>query len=246
MSNELYDISYSSFGAWELPHISNGMNSTLRNALLALVITSAIFATGFWVSNSINEVRLDEVRSIESRIAVDILSSETQFDLLGKLSCSEISENTVLSSELNSLADRLAVTEARLGSENAEVMSLKRQYSLLEIKDYLLMQEVAEKCKLKPVFVLYFYSNEGDCPNCNKVGHVLTYLRQTYLGLRVYSFDYHLDLGALETLISINKVKPELPAFIVNGKSYYDLNELEDFEKILPLDKLATTTPEKN
>ncbi len=220
------------------------MNTTLRNAIIAFFITAAIFGTGFWVSNSVNQIRLDEVRSIESRIAVDILSSETQFDLLGQLSCSEISENTVLSTELNALADRLGVTEARLGSDNEEVISLKKQYSLLQIKDYLLMQEVSEKCKLKPVFVLYFYSNEGDCPDCDVVGHILTYLRETYHELRVYSFDYNLDLGALDTLVSISKVENKFPAFVINSRVYYDLRSLEDFEKVLPLAELATSTVE--
>ncbi len=218
------------------------MNPVARNALIAFVITAAVFGTGFWVSNVINEVRLDEVRSIESRIAVDILSLETQFDLLGQLSCSDISENTVLSTELNALADRLSITEERLGSDNEEVINLKKQYSLLQIKDYLLMQEISEKCALKPVFILYFYSNEGDCPECDTVGHILTYLRETYGALRVYSFDYNLDLGALETLVSINRIESKLPAFVINGTAHYDLRELEDFEAVLALETLATTT----
>ncbi len=209
---------------------------------MAFLITSAIFATGFFVSSQVNDFRVKEIRDIQERIAIDTLSVETQFDLLASLSCRDINENSVLSTELNALAERLDYTERQLGSENEVVIQLKRQYSLLEIKDYLLMQEVAEKCRLAPVFVLYFYSNEGDCEKCDSAGHVLTYLRETYPGLRVYSFDYNLDLGALDTLISLNKIRDELPAFVVNGKTHYGLSDLESIEKILPLDRLATTT----
>ncbi len=222
------------------------MSPTLRNALLALGITALIFGTGFWASNAVNDLRLNEIRDIEQQIGIDTLSLETQFDLLARLSCNDIAENSVLSSELNKLADRLNYTEERLGSNNAEVISLKRQYSLLEIKDYLLMQQVAEKCNLKPVFVLYFYSNAGDCSGCESAGHVLTYLRQTYPQLRVYSFDYHLDLGALETLKTLNKIDGPLPAFVINSKAHYGLTDLQSIEGILPLDKLATTTKQKN
>ncbi len=218
------------------------MNPTFRNASLALLITALIFGTGFWVSTTINDLRVEEIRDIQDQIAIDTLSLETQFDLLGQLACTDISENSVLSSELNALADRLAYTEGQLGADNSEVMSLKRQYSLLEIKDYLLMQEVSEKCGLKPIFVLYFYSNEDDCKECERVGNVLTYLRETYSELRVYSFDYHLELGALKTLISVNKIEPKLPAFVINGKTYYGLTDLESLEKILPLESLSTTT----
>jgi hypothetical protein len=221
------------------------MNPALRNALLALVIAGAIFATGFWASNTINDLRISEVRNIQESIAIDTLSLETQFDLLANLSCEDIAENSVLSNELNNLAERLDYTERELGSRNATVVQLKRQYSLLEIKDYLLMQKVSAKCGLKPVFVLYFYSNQGDCEKCESAGRILTYLRETYRELRVYSFDYNLGLGALETLIALNKIENNLPAFVVNGKAHYGLSDLESMEKVLPLDLLATSTAKK-
>jgi hypothetical protein len=218
------------------------MNPVTRNALLAFVISAAIFATGFYVSNSVNKLRLNEIQNIEQQIAIDTLSVETQFDLLSRLSCENVSESTELSSELNSLTTRLDYAEAQLGSENPTVIELKSQYSLLEIKDYLLMQEVAQKCGLKPVFVLYFYSNQGDCEACDSAGNVLTYLRETYPTLRVYSFDYHLNVGALQTLLGIYKIKNTLPAFVVNGKTTYGVSDLASIEKILPMAELATST----
>lgn len=219
------------------------MNPTLRNALLAFLISAAIFATGFYVSDSINKLRLDEIQTIEQQIGIDTLSVETQFDLLSGVSCANVNESTELSTELNTLTTRLDYTEAQLGSENPQVIELKSEYSLLEIKDYLLMQEIAQKCHLKPVFVLYFYSNEGDCPSCDAAGNVLTYLRQTYPQLRVYSFDYNLDVGALQTLIEIYKIKDTLPAFVVNDKTTYGVSDLASIEGILPMKELATSTP---
>lgn len=221
------------------------VNPTVRNAALAFVIAGVIFATGFWVSNALNDLRINEIQTIQEQISIDTLSLETQFDLLARLSCEDIAENSVLSSELNNLASRLDYTEGQLGSNNKTVILLKRQYSLLEIKDYLLMQQVATKCNLKPVFVLYFYSNAGDCEKCDSAGHVLTYLRQTYPQLRVYSFDYNLGLGALDTLLAINKIKNEPPAFVINGKAHYGLSDLKSIEGILPIDQLATSTEKK-
>jgi hypothetical protein len=156
-----------------------------------------------------------------------------------------VNESTELSTELNTLASRLDYTEGQLGSENPQVIELKSEYSLLEIKDYLLMQQIAQKCKLKPVFILYFYSNEGDCTECDSAGNVLTYLRQTYPQLRVYSFDYNLNVGALQTLTTIYKIKDTLPAFVVNGKTTYGVSDLASIEKILPMSELATSTPVK-
>ncbi len=213
---------------------------------LAFVITAVIFGTAFYIAYRFDRARIADIRTTQEAIAIDILSTETQFDLLGRLDCGAIRENPILSNELNSLANRLSVAEHNLGADNAEVIALKKQYSLLQIKDYLLMQEISSKCTSeKPVFVLYFYSNEGDCTQCGRAGDVLTYLRQTYPDLRIYSFDHNLDLGALETLISLRKVRgEELPAFVINNRpAVYGFKSLDEMRELIPeLAKLATSS----
>lgn len=214
--------------------------------LLAFIITTAIFGTAFYLTNRIDARRLADIRTTQEAISIDILSTETQFELLGSLDCSAISQNPVLSEELNNLAGRLSVAEANLGTDNPEVIQIKKQYSLLQIKDYLLMQQISKKCpKVKPVFILYFYSNNGDCEDCGRQGDVLTYLRSTYPTLRVYSFDYHLELGALETLITLNQINGyQLPSMVVNGRApAYGFRNLQDMQKLVPeLKTLATST----
>ncbi len=216
-----------------------------RKYLLAFVITAAIFGTAFYIAARLNDARLNELRATENQIFIDLLSNETQYDLLGELSCSDIAQNPVLSDELNSLANQLSYAEENLGINNPEVISLKEQYSLLEIKDYLLMQKVASRCGVHPVFILYFYSNAGDCSDCAREGDVLTYMRQTYPSLRVYSFDYNLDLSALKTLIAIRRVEPKLPALVINNQGpIYGVTTVADILKMAPgIKKLATTTP---
>ncbi|MEI7720099.1 MAG: hypothetical protein WCI89_02740 [bacterium] len=216
----------------------------LQKYVLALVITVALFATAFYIESRLDAQRVVEIRAAEESVSTDILSSETQFALLGSLDCETISQNPVLSSELNSLASRLSFTEDNLGTTNPEVINLKSQYSLLEIKDYLLMEQVSKKCGQKPVFILYFYSNAGDCSDCGSAGNVLTYLRDQYPGLRVYSFDYNLNLSALKTLASLRHVEAKLPAFIINDRPpVYGLKTFDEMQKLIPeLKTLATST----
>lgn len=203
----------------------------------ALVITAAIFGTAFVLSSYFNDRRIADIRSTQDTISTDILSLETQFDLLQEHSCSDVAENTILPSALSSLGARLSYMEASGGSQD-EVSRLKKLYSLLLIKDYLLMKQLSQKCNLKPVFVIYFYSNAGDCPNCEKQGYTLTALSEKYPQLRVYAFDYDLDVGALQTFISLNNTRDELPALYIGNKNYYGYKSIEDIEKILP--QLAT------
>ena len=216
----------------------------LQKYILVFIITAAIFATAFYVATRLDSRRLADIRATQESVSIDILSSETQFALLGNLDCKTISENPILSTELNSLASRLSVAEENLGATNAEVIRLKKQYSLLQIKDYILMQQVSQKCNLKPVFVLYFYSNQGNCSECGPAGDVLTYLRTQYPGLRVYSFDYTLDLSAVRTLISLRGLQGQLPALVINDRPpVYGFKTFEEIQTLIPeLKTLSTTT----
>lgn len=222
------------------------MSLVTRNALIALCITIALVGTVAYAVNYLNRARVAELTAIEDKLAIDILSLDTQFSLLTAAPCDSSASSTTLISELADLGTRLSYAENQLGSDNPQVIRLKDKYSLLEIRDYLITKQFAAACGTKPpVTVLYFYSNAGDCADCDKAGYALSYLRDTYPKLRVYSFDYNLDLGALKTLITVTKVQNSLPAFVINGKQSYGFTSLNDLENKFPKGSLATSTPKQ-
>lgn len=219
------------------------MSLFTRNALIALIITIAIIGTVLYAINFLNQQRVAELRGIEDQLATDTLSIETQFALLEEAPCEDIAAGTTLSQEVGGVGDKLAYAEGRAGANDPEVLRLKERYTLLQIRDYLLTKRLAETCGVKPTVALYFYSNvPGECADCDRAGYALSYLRQTYPSLRVYSFDYHLDLAALRTLIAVLKVKDQFPAFVVQGKATYGFTSLEDLEKAFPKSLFATST----
>lgn len=229
-----------------MQEVVNNRGARWASYLIAFLITALIFATALYASNYFNNARVNDIRATQDDISTDILSIETQFDLLQEHSCSDVAENTILPSELQTLANQLSYMESQSSTKPTELARLKRLYSLLEIKDYLLMKQIASKCNLKPVFILYFYSNKGDCADCEKQGYVLTALAQAYPKLRIYSFDYNLDVSALKALISIDDIENRLPALVINGKAYYGYHDVAAIETILPelatLQKAATST----
>jgi hypothetical protein len=215
------------------------MIMSYKRYILAFLITSAIFATAILISNKLSEDKLAQVKAIEDKMSIDILSLETQFDLLQELSCEQISEDSILSSELSNLANKLSYMEEQRGSDDPEVIRLKRRYSLLQIKDLLLMNKISDKCDITPTVVLYFYSNAGDCSACKRQGYVLTKLGNEYEDLRIYAFDANLDLSVLKTLLSINKVSTELPALVIDKETFTGFQSLEKMYELLP--ELADT-----
>jgi hypothetical protein len=144
---------------------------------------------------------------------------------------------------MTNLGERLAFAESQLGSKNEQVIQLKKQYTLVEIRDYLLTKRLAEACDLDPTVALYFYSNEpGACDACDRASYALSYLHQTNPDLRVYSFDYNLDLGALKTLIAVEKVEPRFPAFVIDNVRTYGFTDVDEFKLNFPKNFFATTS----
>ena len=205
--------------------------------IIALVITVAIFGSVLYISQIATNKRLTEVKSIQDKIAIDLLSSETQFSLLSSAGCTQ-DGNSILAPEIGQLGDRLTFMEGQLGVDNPDVIGLKKYYSLLQIKDYMLMKELGEKCNFKPVTLVYFYSNE-DCSDCTKQGFVLTALREKYPLLRVYAFDADLDLSAIKTLQTVTNAPGTVPSMVISDKVYTGFKSMEDLETIPSIKKLA-------
>lgn len=219
------------------------MSTPARNALLALIITSAIVGTVAYAVYVLNQQRVAEISELQSRLATDTLSVDTQFALLEEAPCEYLSENNTLSREVSELGSRLAVAETQLGNDNERVIELKKQYTLLQIRDYLLTKRLADACDVDPTVVLYFYSNQpGACEDCDRAAAGLSFLHDTNEKLRVYSFDYDLDLGALRTLIAVEKVQPNFPAFVIEGTPVYGFTDLDAFRDYFPEDFFATSS----
>lgn len=204
------------------------------------LVTSGIFAVGWYLSAYVNTKKINQIKDIQNKIAIDILSSETQFSLLEELSCQDLS-NSILSQEISTIADKINYSEQNVGAKD-EVELLKKQYTILQVKDFLLTKRISERCKQKINTIFYFYGNKDACSDCVKQGYVLDALREKYPSLRVYSFDYNLDLSTIKALTSIYKIQNSLPGLVINGKTFSGFKTVEDVELLLPK---SLTTPAK-
>jgi len=215
--------------------------SSGKNYIIAFLITVGIFATIIFLSRSITGQKIQAIKDAQDSIALDIASSETEFSLLSELSCKNISASS-LSKELNSMEGKIQYTETNKLTNKEELLKLKKFYFLLEIKDFLLLQKINERCGNQTLAILYIYTM--NCEDCTKQGYVLTALREKYPGLRVYSFDHTSDLSALHALLSIYNVPTDqFPAMIINEKVYSGFHSIEDIETAVP--ELENFLPEE-
>ncbi|OGI92158.1 hypothetical protein A2933_00120 [Candidatus Nomurabacteria bacterium RIFCSPLOWO2_01_FULL_46_18] len=216
-----------------------------KKYLIVFLITATLFLSASYLSNYFGGKKIGELQLIQDKIAIDILSSETQYALLSDLSCRNVS-GTLLSGELAELGKKLEWGEENLG-DSEEVRNLKRYYSLLEIKDYLLAKKISERCRVKSAFILYFYTTLEKCKECEREGLVLTALRDKYPELRVYSFDYSTDLSAVQSMLNIFKIEDtKLPALVIEDEVLTGFHSLEELEtRVQESFKLQETKPEE-
>lgn len=205
-----------------------------KNYIIALFITLAIFCTAILFSRYITNQKIINLKDTQDSIAIDIMSSETQFSLLSELSCREVGVGT-LTKELNSIAEKVEYSEKNFNNKD-DVLRLKKYYTLLQIKDFLLVRKISDRCNKKITSIIYIYTTADNCSECTRQGYVLTTLRQKYPDLRVYSFDYNVDVSALKALLSLYKIEDtKLPAIVINDeKVYTGFQELSDIEKQIP------------
>ena len=219
-------------------------NVSSKKYVIVFLITLGVFAMVFLLSNYIYSQRITQVKSLEDNINRNILETEIQYALLADVTCeTDANNNPLMNDEINSLSKRLSFMEDQRGTDDTEVITLKKYYSLLQVKDYLLLRERTKQCGQKPSSILYFYSNKGDCLDCKKMGYVLTAMRENYDQLHVYAFDYNIGLSVVETLKSIYKLENKQPILVINRKPYYGFKTREELEALMPeLAKLTAST----
>lgn len=200
--------------------------------IVAFFLTVGIFVGALFLSSYISQRKLENIRTLQDKVATDILSSETQLNLVKELSCEDVG-NTYLSKEITNLAERISYTEES-GAQAADILELKKQYSLLEVKDFVLSKQIAERCNNLPVTILYFYTDKAICPDCVKQGYVLDAIRNTYKGVRIYSFDSDLDLTTIKTLKTVYGITDQLPALVIDGITVQGFKSVADIAAVLP------------
>jgi len=207
--------------------MSKRINKTRFLAVFAT--TTLIFVAGILIGHSVTSSKVSELQETQNSLRLQAMAFETKYSLIEEELCSAIrSENP--NKELYYMSDRLNMMEGRLGKNNPSVLSLVEEYSLLEIRHFLIQQRANKECEENRNLVLFFYSNLGDCDDCDKQGFVLNYIRDKYEdSVYVYSFNINMDNAALNTLKEIYEVETA-PTLVINGEKHEGLMDREKIE----------------
>jgi len=231
-------------------------NFEIEKYILTLVITLIIFSLGFFFSDYVNDKRFSEIDKMRKNFEIQILDMGSQITHFEDVLCRDIGDD-ILTHELHLIGEKLEFMAENLGQDHSEVAHLKKYYSLLQIRHYRFSQQLSQRCDLGLVHLIYFFGDAVSCPDCGKQGAILSYLREKHPQLRIYSFDYDLELLALDAIrlsiqnkedknidyVSENngeqgigkEEKTELPIMLTGNQVFRGLMSIEDIESALNL-----------
>jgi len=141
---------------------------------------------------------------------------------------------------INEMHDKLAYFWSKLPSKlevyekyseiQPDYIQLKRDYTLLSIRVWLLSLNIKEKCGEDIIPALYFYSK--DCDKCIEESYVLDSIKKEKPNFSAFIVDYNLNESIVKVIINVWNVT-KVPSFIINDKLYSGYQNLTGMREII-------------
>lgn len=201
--------------------------------IMAAIITAGIFIMGLLLGLLIEGKRVGYIDEVSREQNLDFSSLQLQYAYIDQLSqeknCGAVS--TTFETNIENLE------EARVRLENFDEDGtinkkdfdlLKREYTLAQIRYWLLAKRTKELCSVESVSILYFFSDDEECPSCESQAFILTFLKKQFKErLLIFSFDSKFEQEPLLNVLEASYGITKYPTLIIEGKKYEGFTEKE-------------------
>lgn len=203
-----------------------------KNLVISLILATIVFVGIFYVGYGVSYVKYQNILQSQERIRYDLLSFDVEKSFIGE-DCSAFNPY-LFSEEMDNMGKVIGILEDRLGKLNSDVLNQKKTYALLEARHFLYIKEHNLKCNNSIPVIFLFYSNYGAYKEeAERLGFMLSTIKQSSSEVLIYSFDYDLDSSLINLLKEkYNVVKPN--TLVINEKTFLNVFEdVEDIKRIL-------------
>ena len=203
--------------------------------LLAAVITSMIFLLGMFLGVVIEGQRSNFLSDVVEQQKLSFSSLQLQYQLISEFG--QQKNCLAVSSAFDGYMKQLITAQERLNKYEKDstlnkdaFLMLKQEYTQAEINYWFLAKKTKEVCGRDITTILFFYSPEERCPDCNGQSFVLTYIKQLLKDkVLIFSFDSTLESEPLIKMLESTYNITRYPAMVINEKTYqgmYDKDAL--------------------
>jgi len=202
--------------------------------VIAGAITTGVFLLGLFLGLAIEGKRVNYIESISRRQNLDFSSLQLQYAFIDQLSQEKncLAVQKTFEQNINNLeSTRIRLEnfdrDAKLNKNEFDL--LKNEYMLAQIRYWLLAERTRKLCETDVVSILYFFSDEKDCPDCDRQAFVLTYLKKKFKDkLLIFSFDSKYELEPMIPLLKKTFNITKYPTIVIEGKSKEKFQDKDD------------------
>src|SRR3989338_2355663 len=198
-----------------------------------IIVVAFVFVAGILIGKVLTETNLSSYTNTAAFLKLQSLSLSIQQDLIsGNICTIDVFKITKDRARLGARVDEL---EKSLGKTSPQTLALKAEYSLISIRQWLLVKELKEKCGLNATIILYFYTNIKDPEKSQSElqGYFLDYLYRKYPEkLVTYSLDSDLEEPTIAILMELYNVT-QIPSLVIEGKIYSGYSDREHLEPLI-------------
>jgi hypothetical protein len=204
-------------------------NFSLGKYLSVFLITFLLFLAVFLLAQRISSETSQDLVKHQKQISNYLLSLNLQTEIAKENICNV--DILKLTEDKARLGKELDVIEKNLGSDNDDVKNMKLDYTLLSIRQWLLIKQFKKECNSKLNIILFFYSNKISKDKSEAQGYVLDYIYRKYSDkVLIYAFDSDIDTPALNAIKNIYNIS-STPSLVINERVFEGLLNSEQIEK---------------
>lgn len=192
--------------------------------IIAGTITLGVFLLGLFLGLAIEGKRVNYIESVSRRQNLDFSSLQLQYAFIDQLSQEKncLAVQRTFEQNINNLEStriRLENFDREATLNKNELDILKNEYILAQIRYWLLAERTRKLCGADIVNILYFFSDEKECHDCERQAFILTYLKKKFADkLLIFSFDSKFEVEPMVPLLKKTYNVTAYPTIVIEGK----------------------------
>jgi len=199
-------------------------------------MATLIFIIGIIFGQALISSKQSTIVSTQKEISLELADLELQTEFIQRSPCNATTALNNLGEKIDKLGTKIIFLENQIGKNDPTILELKKPYTLLMIRHYMLSEIINAQCGTNNTLIIFVYSNKQEyISDSEKQGYVIDYVKKKFLNtklINVYSIAADIELEMTQTLLQFYNVN-KIPSLIINEKLYSGFQDKDTLEGIL-------------